>query len=341
MISFRNDAKKALDLEMSKARYDAAKDRVKKLHEQFIDLETKLGKEVTNLDEARGQLVSQIQGIDGKSAVPAISSEDYAAMPPLQKVVAAVASNLGPSQNAAVYDSSQISKADAQPKVVAAVTANLQPAKGAVIYDPTAATLIKSDAIVHVASAAASAQASHIAAAASQKAQKDADSASQQSQSAASASREAAKAAIVHVVSAAVSAKASSDAAAAAQKALENAADASEHALEAAKDSRNAADASQASLTYTQGVASKVVHNVDRSCVGDFNSPCFDMIQVGSLVTEAESEAARIAAAGKVTDEAKSAMQSALEQSSQIVDYNTHAAQVRGECAARCLNLLE
>ena len=75
--------------------------------------------------------------------------------------------------------------------------------------------------------------------------------------------------------------------------------------------------------------------------VGDFNYPCFDMIQVGSLVTEAESEAARIAAAGKVTDEAKSAMQSALEQSSQIVDYNTHAAQVRSECAARCLNLLE
>jgi hypothetical protein len=29
-----------------------------------------------------------------------------------------------------------------------------------------------------------------------------------------------------------------------------------------------------------------------------------------------------------VTDEAKSAMQAALEQSSQIVDYNTHAAQV-------------
>jgi septation ring formation regulator EzrA len=51
-------------------------------------------------------------------------------------------------------------------------------------------------------------------------------------------------------------------------------------------------------------------------------------VQVGALVGEAESEAARIAAAGKVTDEAKSAMQAALEQSSQIVDYNTHAAQV-------------
>jgi hypothetical protein len=53
--------------------------------------------------------------------------------------------------------------------------------------------------------------------------------------------------------------------------------------------------------------------------------------QVGVLVDQAESEAARIASAGKVTDEAKSAMQAALEQSSQIVDYNTHAAQVRPE----------
>ncbi len=52
------------------------------------------------------------------------------------------------------------------------------------------------------------------------------------------------------------------------------------------------------------------------------------LIQVGSLVIDAEGEAARIATAGKVTDEAKAAMQAALEQSSQIVDYNTHAAQV-------------
>lgn len=275
---FRDDAKRALDLEMSKSRYDAAKDRVKKLHEQFIDLETKLGKEVTNLDEARGQLVSQIQGIEGKSSVPVTSSEDYAKMSPLQKVVSAVASNLNPTQRAVVYDPSAISKSDSpQTKAIAAVTADLQPAKGAVIYDPTGASenaLMKNDAIVHIASAVASAQASHLAAAASQQSQQVADSASKQSQSAASASRAAAKAAIVHVVSAAVSAKASSDAATAAQQALQSAAEASEHALEAAKDSRNAADASQASLTYTQGVASKV-SSCPRceasSCSGELN----------------------------------------------------------------------
>ena len=109
---FRDDAKRALDLEMSKAKYDAAKDRVKNLHEQFIDLENKLGKEVTNLDFARGQLVSQIQGIEGKKAIPAATytSDDYASMPPLQKVVAAVTANLDPSQQAVVFDPSAISK---------------------------------------------------------------------------------------------------------------------------------------------------------------------------------------------------------------------------------------
>jgi hypothetical protein len=249
---------------MSKAKYDAAKDRVKNLHEQFIDLENKLGKEVTNLDFARGQLVTQIQGIEGKNAVPAaiINSDDYASMAPIQKVVAAVSANLDPSQQAVIYDPSSISKSGgAQAKVVAAVSANLDPAHGAVVFTPsdsTDAALIKSDAIVHVVAAAASAKASHLAADASQKSQQDADVASKQSQSAADASRAAAKAAIVHVVSAAVSAKASNDAATAAQAALKSAADASENALEAAKDSRNAADASQASLTYTQGVASKV-----------------------------------------------------------------------------------
>jgi hypothetical protein len=255
---FRDDAKRALDLEMSKARYDAAKDRVKQLHDQFIDLETKLGKEVTSLDEARGELVSQIQGVEGKGSIQTVSSDDYSKMSPLQKVVTAVSNNLNSAQRAVVYDPAAISKPDTtKPNIVAAVTANLQPVTGAVVYDPTGST----DAIVHAASAVASAAASHLAAAASQQSQQVADSASKQSQSAASASRAAAKAAIVHVVSAAVSAKASNDAAASAQKALQSAAEASEHALEAAKDSRNAADASQASLTYTQGVASKVNSN--------------------------------------------------------------------------------
>ena len=74
--------------------------------------------------------------------------------------------------------------------------------------------------------------------------------------------------------------------------------------VEAARTTRDAADAAEHALGYTQHIAS----------------------QVGELATQTEKQADRVVAAAKLTAEARDAMRAALQQSSQIVDYNTHAA---------------
>jgi len=76
-------------------------------------------------------------------------------------------------------------------------------------------------------------------------------------------------------------------------------------AATAAGTSTDAADAAKHALSYTQQVASRV----------------------GDLADESEKQATKIVDAARLTQEAKDAMRAALEQSSQIVDYNTHAAQ--------------
>jgi len=76
-------------------------------------------------------------------------------------------------------------------------------------------------------------------------------------------------------------------------------------AATAAGTSSDAADAAKHALSYTQQVASRV----------------------GDLADESEKQATKIVDAARLTQEAKDAMRAALEQSSQIVDYNTHAAQ--------------
>lgn len=75
--------------------------------------------------------------------------------------------------------------------------------------------------------------------------------------------------------------------------------------LAAAGTSRDAADAATHALSYTQQVASRV----------------------GDLADQSEAQAKRIVDAARLAQEAKEAMRAALEQSSKIVDYNTHAAQ--------------
>lgn len=75
--------------------------------------------------------------------------------------------------------------------------------------------------------------------------------------------------------------------------------------LAAAGTSKDAADAATHALSYTQQVASRV----------------------GDLADQSEEQAKRIVDAARLAQEAKEAMRAALEQSSKIVDYNTHAAQ--------------
>ncbi len=75
--------------------------------------------------------------------------------------------------------------------------------------------------------------------------------------------------------------------------------------LASAGTSRDAADAATHALSYTQQVASRV----------------------GDLADQSEEQAKRIVDAARLAQEAKEAMRAALEQSSKIVDYNTHAAQ--------------
>ena len=77
------------------------------------------------------------------------------------------------------------------------------------------------------------------------------------------------------------------------------------NALAAAGTTNDAADAAKHALSYTQQVASRV----------------------GDLADQSEKQAEKIVDAARLTQEAKDAMRAALEQSSQIVDYNTHAAQ--------------
>jgi len=74
--------------------------------------------------------------------------------------------------------------------------------------------------------------------------------------------------------------------------------------VEAARTTRDAADAAEHALGYTQHISS----------------------EVGELATQTEKQADRVVAAAKLTAEARDAMRAALQQSSQIVDYNTHAA---------------
>lgn len=78
-----------------------------------------------------------------------------------------------------------------------------------------------------------------------------------------------------------------------------------EPVLSASSRAHDAANAAEHALHYTQQVASRV----------------------GDLADQSEEQAERIVDAARLTQEAKEAMQSALEQSSRIVDYNTHAAQ--------------
>lgn len=75
--------------------------------------------------------------------------------------------------------------------------------------------------------------------------------------------------------------------------------------LAAAGTSKDAADAATHALSYTQQVAARV----------------------GDLADQSEEQAKRIVDAARLAQEAKEAMRAALEQSSKIVDYNTHAAQ--------------
>ena len=76
-------------------------------------------------------------------------------------------------------------------------------------------------------------------------------------------------------------------------------------ALAAAGTTNDAADSAKHALSYTQQVASRV----------------------GDLADQSEEQAEKIVDAARLTQEAKDSMRAALEQSSQIVDYNTHAAQ--------------
>jgi len=163
-------AQKALSLEMSKQKYDAAKERVKKLHAEFDALKSQLKGQLTNLNSARTDLVSQIKNAEGISAQPQAVSFD----------------------------------------TLSGVTA---------------------PAVTHLRDAAT--------------------------------------------------------------------------ALANAGTSKDAADAAKHALSYTQQVASRV----------------------GDLADQSEQQAERIVDAARLTHEAKDAMRAALEQSSQIVDYNTHAAQ--------------
>ena len=74
--------------------------------------------------------------------------------------------------------------------------------------------------------------------------------------------------------------------------------------VEAARTTRDAADAAEHALGYTQHISA----------------------EVGNLAEQTEKQADRVVAAAKLTAEARDAMRAALQQSSQIVDYNTHAA---------------
>ena len=88
-------AERVLNLEMTKAKYDSAKERVAKLHAEFLNLESKLGREVKNLDRARGQLVTQMQGaVDTKVVSPAVVESTDDEMTPIKKVIAGVAARI-------------------------------------------------------------------------------------------------------------------------------------------------------------------------------------------------------------------------------------------------------
>jgi len=186
-VMMESAAEKALKLEMSKRKYDSAKQRVARLHTEFDQLKAQLEGQVKSLDQARGDLVTEIKSAEG--------------VPVQQK---AEAENKDPL--------AQFASADidfgAQPPV-----------------DTTAPF------VTHLRDAAS--------------------------------------------------------------------------ALAAAGTTNDAADAAKHALSYTQQVASRV----------------------GDLADQSEKQAEKIVDAARLTQEAKDAMRAALEQSSQIVDYNTHAAQ--------------
>jgi hypothetical protein len=186
-VMMESAAEKALKLEMSKRKYDSAKQRVARLHTEFDQLKAQLEGQVKSLDQARGDLVTEIKSAEG---VPVKQKAEAETKDPL----------------------AQFASADidfgAQPRV-----------------DTTAPF------VTHLRDAAS--------------------------------------------------------------------------ALAAAGTTNDAADAAKHALSYTQQVASRV----------------------GDLADQSEKQAEKIVDAARLTQEAKDAMRAALEQSSQIVDYNTHAAQ--------------
>jgi len=195
-VVMESAAEKALKLEMSKRTYDSAKTRVAKLHSEFDDLKKQLQGQVHSLDEARGDLVTQIKTAEGAP------------------VEAADARNSASNFASADLDFGSDSAALSHDHHSAHHTIDT-----------------KTPFVTHLRDAAA--------------------------------------------------------------------------ALAAAGTTNDAADAAKHALSYTQQVASRV----------------------GDLADQSEKQAEKIVDAARLTQEAKDAMRAALEQSSQIVDYNTHAAQ--------------
>jgi len=200
-VFMESAAEKALKLEMSKRKYDSAKQRVAKLHSEFDKLKSQLEGQVQSLDTARGDLVSQIKSAEGvpvKAAEAKDSVDDFANAD----------LDFGDDKMLAHH-----------------VVHHHRAVRGHHNLDTTAPF------VTHLRDAAS--------------------------------------------------------------------------ALAAAGTTNDAADAAKHALSYTQQVASRV----------------------GDLADQSEKQAEKIVDAARLTQEAKDAMRAALEQSSQIVDYNTHAAQ--------------
>jgi len=84
-VVMESAAEKALKLEMSKRKYDSAKQRVAKLHNEFDKLKAQLEGQVKSLDSARGDLVTRIKSAEGvpveaeaQETAPADSAADFA-----------------------------------------------------------------------------------------------------------------------------------------------------------------------------------------------------------------------------------------------------------------------
>ena len=193
-------------LEMSKRKYDSAKQRVAKLHNEFDELKAQLQSQVKSLDSARGDLVTQIKTAEGVPVQPEAESSQ--------------------AESAADFADADVD-----------------------FGDKDAALAVRRRRVHHR----------------NHNRQRKLDTTAPF---------------VTHLRDAAA-------------------------ALAAAGTSNDAADAAKHALSYTQQVASRV----------------------GDLADQSEQQAEKIVDAARLTQEAKDAMRAALEQSSQIVDYNTHAAQ--------------